>query len=206
MSKNRLYLYPVWLRIWHGINALCIILLGITGISMQYTSIESPLIKFESAVSLHNLVGGIIIVSYFFFFVAGIKSGNVKHYKLKLKGLISRLFKQGQYYIFGYLKGDPKPFPITKEEKFNPLQKVSYVGTMFILVPVVIITGVALLYPEIIVEKLFEISGIKLTTFCHSISGFFILIFLIIHLYVITIGKHPLRNFKSIVNGYHEAE
>ena len=74
------------------------------------------------------------------------------------------------------------------------------------LVPVVIITGVALLFPEMIIEKFYDMSGIRLTTFFHSIAGFFILIFLIIHLYVITIGKNPLKNFKSIITGYHEAE
>ncbi|NOQ25110.1 MAG: hypothetical protein GQ564_07075 [Bacteroidales bacterium] len=205
MSNTKLYLYPVWLRIWHAINALCIILLGITGISMQYTNIESPLINFNSAVSIHNLVGVIIIASYLFFFIAGIISGNVKHYRLLFKGLLNRLFKQGEYYLFGYLKGEPKPFHITKEEKFNPLQKVSYVAAMYVLVPAVIITGVALLFPEMIIEKFYTMSGIRLTTFFHSLAGFFILIFLIIHLYVITIGKHPLKNFKSIVNGYHES-
>lgn len=206
MSNNRLYLYPIWLRIWHGINALCIILLGITGISMQYTNIETPLIKFSSAISLHNFFGVLAVISYTFYFIANMISGNNIHYKLKLKGLVGRLFKQGQYYVFGYLKGEPKPFKVSKDEKFNPLQKVSYVSTMFILVPVVIITGVALLYPEMIITKFYDMSGIRLTTFFHSIAGFFILIFLIIHLYVITIGKYPLRNFKSIVTGYHEPE
>lgn len=206
MSNNKLYLYPVWLRIWHGINALGIILLGITGLSMQYTNIESPLIRFSSAVSIHNLVGVLILVSYFFFFIANILTGNNKHYKIRIKGLVDRLYKQGEYYISGYLKGKPKPFHVTLEEKFNPLQKISYVGTMYVLVPVVIITGVALLYPGMIMEKLYNMSGIKLTTFFHSFAGFFILIFLIIHLYVITIGKHPLKNFKSMITGYHEAE
>lgn len=206
MSNKRLYLYPVWLRIWHVINAISIILLGITGISMQFTNLESPLIRFNSAISMHNFIGVVIIISYAFFFIAGILTGNTKHYKLKLKGLIDRLYKQGKYYVFGYLKGEPKPFHISEEEKFNPLQKVSYVGTMYMLVPVVIITGVALLFPEMIIEKFYNMSGIRLTTFFHSIAGFFILIFLIIHLYVITIGKHPLKNFKSIITGYHESE
>lgn len=206
MSNNKLYLYPVWLRIWHGINALGIILLGITGISMQYTNIESPLIRFNSAVSLHNLIGVLILVSYFFFFITNIVTGNNKYYKLKLKGLVNRLYKQGEYYIFGYLQGKPKPFHVSLEEKFNPLQKISYVATMYMLVPIVIITGIALLFPEMIIEKIYTMSGIRLTTFFHSFAGFFILIFLIIHLYVITIGKHPLKNFKSMITGYHEAE
>ena len=68
MSNNRIYLYPVWLRIWHGINALCIIFLGVTGISMQYTNIDNPLIQFNNAVSIHNFIGVLTSISYIFFF------------------------------------------------------------------------------------------------------------------------------------------
>lgn len=206
MSDTKLYLYPVWLRVWHGINAVLIILLGVTGIVMQYADMESPLIKFDTAVSLHNFAGVVTIINYIFFFIANLFTGNIEQYKMKLKGLTDRLVKQGKYYMSGYLNGEPKPFKITKENKFNPLQRVSYVGTMYVLLPIVIITGVALLYPEIIVEKVFQISGIRLTALFHALAGFFILIFLIIHLYVITIGKSPLKNFRSIVTGYHEAE
>lgn len=205
MSESKLYLYPVWLRIWHGINALCIIMLGFTGLSMQYTNIESHFIRFNNAVTIHNLVGIITLISYFFFFIANIYSGNNSHYKIRLSGLIDSLIKQARYYIFGYLRGEPKPFPISKEQKFNPLQKISYFVTMYLLVPIIIISGIALLFPELIFDHLFGVGGIKLTTFFHSIAGFFVLIFLIIHLYVITIGKNPLRNFSSIISGYHEA-
>jgi len=206
MSNNRLYLYPVWLRIWHGINAICIIFLGITGLSMQYTDIDNPLIQFENAVSIHNFMGVFATISYLFFFIANIYSGNAKQYRFTIKGLMDRLIKQGKYYVIGYLNGLSKPFPITKENKFNPLQRMSYFGTMYILVPAVIITGIALLFPEMIIEQFYNMSGIRLTAFFHSLAGFFILIFVIIHLYVITIGKNPLKNFKSIIDGYHDAE
>ena len=49
-SENKIYFYPVWLRIWHGLNAIGIIVLIITGISMQ--SIESSFIQFKTAVTL----------------------------------------------------------------------------------------------------------------------------------------------------------
>ncbi|PLX22494.1 MAG: hypothetical protein C0597_02430 [Marinilabiliales bacterium] len=206
MSNNRIYLYPVWLRIWHGVNALCIILLGVTGISMQYTNIDNPLIQFNNAVSIHNFVGVLTSISYIFYFIANFYSNNYKHYKFELKGLVGRLMKQGEYYVIGYLKGLTKPFPISLKEKFNPLQRLSYFATMYMLVPAVVITGTALLYPEMILERFYNMSGIKITAFLHSLAGFFILIFVIIHLYVITIGKNPLKNFKSIIDGYHDAE
>lgn len=66
--------------------------------------------------------------------------------------------------------------------------------------------GFGLLYAEVIVSKVFNMGGVILTAVLHAIMGFFISLFLIIHLYVASIGKHPLRNYKSIINGYHAAD
>ncbi|MGF7138479.1 cytochrome b/b6 domain-containing protein [Roseimarinus sediminis] len=204
MSGEKLYLYPKWLRIWHGINALSIIILIISGISMQYSSVENPLLSFELAVYLHNIFGVITAVNYLFFFIANLTTSNGRAYLLKMKGLVERLILQSKYYLFGYFKGEAKPFPISRDNKFNPLQRVAYVSAMYGFVPLVIITGLALLYPEIIIERVLGSSGIMLTAILHATMGFMISLFLIIHLYVASVGKNPFKNYKSIVSGYHE--
>jgi thiosulfate reductase cytochrome b subunit len=204
MGEHKLYLYPVWLRIWHGINALSIILLIITGISMQYSNLDYALVEFDTAVFVHNLFGVITAFNYLVFLVANIFTGNGKAYRIQIKGLISRLMVQSDYYLRGYFKGENKPFPISKENKFNPLQRIAYLSAMYLFVPGVIITGIALLYPEIIIENVLKTSGIKLTAIFHASLGFLISVFLIIHLYVASVGKNPLRNYKSIISGYHE--
>lgn len=204
MEQHKIYLYPKWLRIWHGINALCIILLILTGISMQYSGVEYPFMRFDTAVSLHNFAGVLVSLSYLSFVVGNIVSNNGKQYKIEKKGYIERLITQSKYYLFGYFKGEVKPFPISSENKFNPLQRTSYVVAMYILVPLVVISGIALLYPEMIIESFLNIGGIQLTAIFHSIMGFLISLFLIIHLYVASVGKHPLKNYRSIISGYHE--
>ncbi|MFA9389052.1 MAG: cytochrome b/b6 domain-containing protein [Prolixibacteraceae bacterium] len=203
MGKHKIYLYPKWVRVWHGINALAILCLIITGISMQYSNLDQP-IRFDRAVFLHNICGTLVSINYLYFFVANFLTGNMKSYVFNMKGLLERLILQSKYYMFGYFKGEDKPFPISKKEKFNPLQKLAYTGTMYFLVPLVIVSGLALLFPEIIFEKFMNMSGIQVTAVTHATLGFFISIFLIIHLYVASVGKHPLRNFKSIITGYHE--
>ena len=157
MAEAKLYLYPKWLRIWHGINAISILMLIITGISMQYSNVDYPVIKFELAVPLHNIFGIITVFNYLFYFVFNFLTGNIKAYAMNLSGLMKRLFIQSKYYMIGYFKGDPKPFPISKEQKFNPLQRVAYVVAMYVLVPLVVITGVALLFPDLIIESIFNI-------------------------------------------------
>lgn len=203
-TKNtKLYFYPVWLRIWHGINALGIILLIVTGISMQSGVESSFIIRFQWAVNIHNISGVVVSLNYLLFFIANFVSQNVKFYMIKPMGFIKRPIKQAYYYAFGMFKGMKAPYPLSEKRKFNPLQKYAYVAVMYLFVPMVIISGFALLFPEIIIEKIYSLSGIFLTAIIHSAIGFFISIFLIIHLYVSSIGKNPKENFKSIITGWH---
>src|SRR5665647_2348183 len=101
MSEKKIYFYPVWLRIWHGINALGILILIFTGISMQYSNTKFELINFELAVNLHNIAGILIIANYLLFLIGNILTSNKKFYRLKLKGLIKRLILQISYYTSG---------------------------------------------------------------------------------------------------------
>jgi len=78
--SGKLYLYPMWIRLWHGLNAILIILLIISGISMQYTNPENPFIRFDIAVSMHNLSGIILTINYFGFLLGTIVTLNGKYY------------------------------------------------------------------------------------------------------------------------------
>jgi thiosulfate reductase cytochrome b subunit len=201
-KNTKLYFYPVWLRIWHGINAIGIILLIITGISMQ-SGIDSSFLSFQSSVNIHNISGVVVALNYLLFFIGNIVTQNVKFYMIKPMGFIKRPMKQAYYYAFGMFKGMKAPYPLSEKRKFNPLQKYAYVAVMYFLVPIVIISGFALLFPEIIIDRVYSLSGVFLTAVTHSAVGFFISIFLIIHLYVASIGKNPKENFKSIITGWH---
>jgi len=201
-ADNKIYFYPLWLRIWHGINAIGIIILIATGITMQ-SATESSLLSFKYAVYIHNITGVIVSFNYLFFLLANLFTSNWKFYIVKPKNFLRRPMKQAYYYVWGMFKGMDPPYPLSEKRKFNPLQKYSYLLVMYIAVPAVIITGFALLFPEIIIEQVYNLSGIFLTALTHSAFGFLISIFLIIHIYVSSIGKSPLGNFKSIINGWH---
>ncbi len=203
--SGKIYLYPIWIRLWHAFNAILIILLIISGVSMQYTNPDNPFIRFDIAVSMHNICGITLTANYAFFLIGTFFTPNGKYYKLTLKGLTSRLIKQFTYYTFGIFKHEKPPFPVTKDSKFNPLQQFTYVIAMFVLVPIVIITGWALLYPEYTLTKVFGASGLTLTDFVHVIIGFFVSFFMFIHVYFCTIGATFVSNFRSMITGFHES-
>lgn len=201
----KIYLYPVWIRLWHALNALLILLLIVSGVSMQYSSPDHAFIRFDMAVTLHNISGIILTVNYLGFLIGNIFTPNGKYYKLQIKGLLNRLTKQFIYYTIGIFKREKVPFPVTKENKFNPLQQFTYVIAMFVLVPIVIFTGWALLYPEMMLTKILGGSGLKINDIVHVTIGFFLSFFMFIHIYFCTIGATFVSNFKSMINGYHES-
>jgi thiosulfate reductase cytochrome b subunit len=203
-ANQKIYFYPVWLRIWHGLNAVGILTLIFTGLSMQSSIESSHILGFKTIVSLHNVAGILVTLSYLIYFIGNMVTPNGKFYIVKPKGFLKRPIQQAIYYAWGMFHGMKAPYPLSEKRKFNPLQKYSYIMVMYMFVPVVIITGFALLFPEIILDNVYTFSGVFVTATLHSTMGFLISIFLVVHLYIASIGKSPLENFKSIISGWHE--
>ncbi len=204
MSEERIYHYPVWIRLWHLFNAIICLSLIITGISMQFSNPQFPMIRFDIAVSIHNISGILLIINYILFFVGNLVTTNGRNYKLGYRGYLLQLNSQFFYYTHGVFRREPAPFPITQSRKFNPLQQLSYAVTMYIFVPFVFLTGLALMYPDIIPTRILGNSGLHVTDLIHIIAAFLISIFMFIHIYFCTIGKTPASNFRSMINGYTE--
>jgi thiosulfate reductase cytochrome b subunit len=203
-----MYLYPVWVRLWHLLNAVLILVLIITGISMQYTGKEESalIVGFARAVKWHNITAILLIFNYIFFVAGNIITGNGKYYRIEKGNFFSDLVKQLKYYSWGMFKGEKHPFPVSPERKFNPLQRISYVLAMYVALPLVIISGLGLLFPETVINRFFGISGLIITDILHITMGFCLSIFLIVHIYTCTLGRKPFSLFRGIITGYHESD
>jgi len=103
-------------------------------------------------------------------------------------------------------RGEKHPFPVTEERKFNPLQKVTYVFAMYLGMPLLIISGFVLLFPEVALDNVFGMSGLVLNDVLHIASGFLLSIFMIIHIYTCTLGAKPSSLFWGMISGYHRSE
>lgn len=204
MEEGKLYLYPVWVRLWHWTNAILCLLLIITGVSMQYSDPQYPFIRFDYAVGIHDVSGIILSVSYLLFIIGNLFTPNGNQYLFRLKGYFKNVSKQFMYYSFGMFRGEKPPFEITTSNKFNPLQRFSYVVIMYICIPIIVITGWILLYPEYLLYDTWGSRSIHVTDIIHVIAGFVVSLFLVVHVYFCTIGSNPVSNFKSMFDGYHE--
>jgi thiosulfate reductase cytochrome b subunit len=203
-----MYLYPKWIRLWHVVNAAMFLILIVTGLSMQYTDKENAayVVGFAKAVKWHNFAAIVLVINYIFFVTGNLLTNNGRYYMIGRKDFLSDLKKQFIYYSRGMFKGEKHPFPVTEERKFNPLQKITYVLAMYVAVPLLIISGIGLLLPEITIKSVFGISGLILTDILHITMGFFLSIFMIVHVYTCTLGHKPTSLFRGIITGYHVSE
>ncbi|MEI8226200.1 MAG: cytochrome b/b6 domain-containing protein [Bacteroidota bacterium] len=203
-----MYLYPKWIRAWHIINAVMFLILIVTGLSMQYTDKEnaSYVVGFAIAVKWHNFAAIVLTVSYILFVTGNLLTKNGRYYRIGKKDFLSDLGKQLKYYSWGMFKGEKHPFPVTEERKFNPLQKLTYVLAMYVAIPLLIISGIGLLFPEITITRFFGVSGLILTDILHITMGFFLSIFMLIHIYTCTLGAKPTSLFWGMISGYHRSE
>ncbi|MCX6255420.1 MAG: cytochrome b/b6 domain-containing protein [Bacteroidia bacterium] len=203
-----MYLYPKWIRVWHAINAVMFLILIVTGLSMQYTDKEnaSYVVGFAKAVKWHNFAAIVLIINYILFVTGNLLTNNGSYYRIEKKNFTSDLVKQLKYYSRGMFKGEKHPFPVTEERKFNPLQKLTYVLAMYVAVPLLIISGTGLLFPEITITRFFGVSGLILTDILHITMGFFLTIFTIVHIYTCTLGTKPTSLFRGIITGYHVSD
>ncbi len=189
------------------LNAVLVLILILTGISMQYTGEDLKfLVGFEKAVKWHNLSATFLTLSFIFFVTGNLFTGNGKYYKIEKQNFWPDLLKQMRYYAWGMFRGEKHPFPVTLERKFNPLQKFSYVLAMYVAMPLVIISGIGLMFPEVTINRVFGVSGLILTDLLHITMGFFVSVFLVIHIYTCTLGSKPTSLFRGMITGYHESE
>jgi len=219
---HKIYLYPKWIRLWHLVNALMFLVLVATGLNMQYINASGWLLEelrvapavpvkdttflmnFATAISWHNVAALIVVMGFIVFVAGNYFTGNGKYYILKDKTILRDLLVQLKFYTFGMFKGESHPFPVNKERKFNPLQKVSYVFVMYFVMPLLILSGIAMFFPEIVPDQVFGVSGLLINDLIHIISGYTLSLFLIIHFYTCTLGSKPTTLYKGMITGYHE--
>ncbi len=202
---KKIFLYPIWLRIWHWLNALLFVVLILSGMSLHYSGSGDFLFSFEVSMIAHNTAGIALSFIYLIYFIMNIFSGNIKHYLPSLKNFIGRSIKQARFYTFGIFLGEPHPYHASEKEKFNPMQQMAYFFVVFIGFPVIILSGWFLMFPEIAPDEIFGMGGVWPMAMLHTVMGFFLTIFMFAHIYLATTGNTPTELFVSMFTGYHIA-
>lgn len=197
--------YARGLRLWHWTNALLILGLAITGLRMHFGGRAKPILSFEEAFNIHNVVGVLLLPVLLWFFVRNARAGDTRQYLGKPQDGVRGILRQVGYYLRGVFRGDDHPYHVTTERRFNPLQQVTYASIMYGLVPMVAVSGSVLLFADQLPDRIAGRPGPWWFATAHYLLAVGLIAFLLGHLYLATTGDKPSYNFRAMFDGVHRA-
>ena len=207
-TENKIYLQPTPVRIWHWLNAFGIVTLIATGAQIRFPEYLQLFANYKSAILLHNTAGLVVAVSFsLWFFYYGVVARNMlKIYVPTKDDLQNGILRQAKFYLLTYFLGWKNPHHATPDDKFNPMQKSAYMAIMFVLMPLVALTGILLTNVSPLREVVILIGGLKILVAAHFLLACCLCAFLFTHVYLATLGKTPMAYIKPMWTGWEEQE
>ena len=201
-----IYLHPVPERIWHWIHALLVIVLILSGIQMHWPDSFHIFGSFSRAVTVHNWFGILLVCDFFLWLVYNLLSKRISHYIMRKEDIFPGMLVQAKFYAFDIFKNRPHPYMPSEENKFNPLQKATYFGFMFFMMPLLLISGLLYLFPDQLSGWIAVLGGLKVVAVFHFIMAIIFAAFFVAHLYLATTGHTVTADFVTMVTGHAEEE
>ncbi len=204
---KKIYLHPLPIRIWHWINAISFLVLIVTGLQIRYREFLG-LMKFGTAVDIHNQVGFVLIFNFFIWLVYYIVTGKIRIYipPLNIRKFVTGCVRQARYYGYGLFLGEQNPHHSTADNKFNPMQQMAYLAIMMLLIPLQLGSGLLLWDVKAFEGWINMFGGIKIVDTMHVLLFLFFTSFLFVHVYLATLGHTVTAHIKAMFTGYEEIE
>jgi len=194
LEEQRIYIYSRFERFWHWVQALFIIVLLLTGFELHGTFV---LFGYHTAFYIHNGTAWAWLILYAFIIFWMLTTGEWRQYVPTFKKMVD----VGVYYCSGIFRGEPHPVPKTARIKHNPLQRLTYLGIVVVLVPFQIITGFLFYYYSDWGLWGFDWSLIVIAGL-HIAGAFAMLAFLVVHIYMTTTGHSVFTHTKAMFTGW----
>lgn len=191
---KKIYLYTRFERFWHWTQALLIIGLGLTGFNIHGSW---PILSFEQAYWWHVRLAWALIGLTAFAIFWHFTTGAWKQYlptKEKLGAIL-------HYYLVGIFRNEKHPFKKSEVSKLNPLQRLTYLGFKLLIAPVMIVTGLLMIYYHSWPQWGLSFRVVALL---HVAGAFLLLLFFIVHVYMTTTGHTVWSHIKAMIVGYEE--
>lgn len=196
---KRVYIFKGFERFWHWAQALLIIMMAVTGFEIHGTY---SLLGYKAADFWHTTFAWTLIGLWIFAIFWHFTTGEWRHYI----PTTDKLMDVVKFYSMGIFKGEHHPYKPTQVRKHNPLQLLAYLGFKLFMAPLIWITG--LLYMFYNDWEAFGLGWLDLSLVAtlHTIGAFFLLIFLVGHMYLITTGHTVFAHMKAMITGWDEQE
>jgi len=192
--------YTIHERIWHWLQALTIIALMITGAEIHAPQ-SIRLLGFDGAVRVHNAFAALLLVNaalgFFYFFTTGL----LKIFGPRSGEFTNLALTQARYYMFGFFRGEAHPMQRSPEQKLNPLQQLTYLGILNVLLPVQIVTGALIWGAQRWPAMVDQLGGLGILVPLHLLTAWFFLADTVAHVYMTTTGSTVTANVRSMITG-----
>jgi len=192
---------PLWLRLWHGTNAVLFLVLIVTGTSLHFADPTLPLVPFKLAYRLHTLAGVALALLYGVFLVANIVTGHWWQYVPKPERFFFRCWQQMRFLGRGIFEGEPPPFSPSPAQSFNALEQIIYGLVMYLVVPTSVLTGLVFLWPEFAPRMMFGVDGLLPVAVLHTVAGLVLTLFMIAHIYLGSTGATVAGLYRMMIKG-----
>lgn len=202
-ETNRVYIHTAPVRVWHWINAAGFLVLIITGLQIRYADMVH-ILPLGDAITIHNYTGFLVIINYFVWLVYYFSNARITIYIPSPRNLISMAVKQIRFYGYGIFRGDSNPHSMSPQNKFNVLQQLSYLVIMLFLIPAQMASGLFLWKIKGYSDYITILGGVKVIATIHVALFFIFTAFLVVHVYLATLGHTPLAHVKAMITGYEE--
>lgn len=197
---NRVMVFKRFERFWHWSQAALIFFMLATGFEIHGSY---HLFGFGRAVSLHStaawLLIGLWILAIFWHFT----TGEWRQYLPTTDKLGAVIY----YYAVGTFTGASHPFKKTTQAKHNPLQRLAYLWFKLMISPLIWLSGLFYLFynrwDQLGLAGYLSLESVALV---HTAAAFMMLVFVIAHVYMATMGKTLFSLIKPMITGYEELD
>lgn len=202
---RRELIYSLYERLWHWLQAAAILVLIVTGFSIHYPD-SAAAIPFPVAVRLHNLVGWLLVINAFLGLFYYLTTGTIRQFIPEPRELHVLAWRQLRYYLYGIFHNEPHPLQRSRERRLNPLQQVTYLAILNILLPLQVATGLGLWFTQYFPSLLHAIGGLGGLAALHMLGAWLFAAFVLAHVYLATTGPTPWAHFVTMLTGYETVE
>lgn len=195
-------LYSFHERFWHWLQATAILFLILSGFAIHYPDRFGILGSMANAIHWHSWIGWAVLVNAFLGLFYHLTAEKYFHFLPKVEDFTSAAVRQVRFYLYGIFKGERHPLETDPRRKLNPLQKITYLILLNVLLPLQILTGVLMWGVERWPRFFARAGGFWVLGPVHTLGAFLFLAFLIGHIYLATTGPTPDALLRAITIGY----
>ncbi len=205
-SLKRVYMYEAYERLWHWLQTLAIVLLLFSGLIIHRPDLFG-IFSFRGVVVMHNVLAVLLALNAALSLFYHLASGKIKQFLPRPRGFFDDAIRQGLYYLRGIFRQEPHPFEKSPERKMNPLQQVTYVAILNILLPLQGLTGILMWGVQRWPQYANLLGGLPGLAPFHTLIAWLFAAFIVAHVYLTTTGgPRPLDSIKAMVTGWEEVE